>query len=177
MMLIKKEFREKALEKSLLALENDLENNFDKIIKRIVQDYDLLFKSIKKSNKKVAYVNFYILRTNFKVGREYCLLKAYTKDWYLDTKPIELAHDASYVYGHFYNYSKEMLTEQKRYIAYRPFEARRYMILQWEIYIPYIVFLVKASLDEIIKLDSYNFEKDKDFKMYVGEYKDMMVEI
>jgi len=175
------EFQEKTLEKSLLDLEKALEINLQEIIKIIVQLYDQLFIKIKQNQEQgklpIAHINFYILRTSLKLGRYTCVLKAYTKDWYLDKEPIEIHHEADYVYKHYYNYANAMKSEQKKYIRADFFKLQTFLIEQWDNYIPYIIFVLRSSLADIIELDSFNFEKDENFKMSIGDYKDFEVRL
>lgn len=174
-------FREKYAEplhqEFLTMLEQSLEGSFDEITRGIIDLYHQFFESVKQaqSNGKgsIAYVNFYLLRSSLKLGNDTCLLCAYNKDWYLDTSPIERTYSAPFLFTPYYDYKKKLGDEMRKYIKhFTNADLDSLLLEKWNDYAPYMVLLLKSSIDKIIALPSYDFAKDTMFTINAGEYMD-----
>jgi len=156
-------------------LEERIEKNYEKIQEGIVSAFDKLFKALASGEKEVFIIIMTMLRTSLKVGKAACLLSAYDKDWYLDTKPIEITYSADWLFGGLISFVDELNRERKQYqdkITYADIELIAFE--KFRQYKRYFFIMCRNAIPEIIKLDSFKeVKKCEVFQMHVGEYVDV----
>jgi len=149
---------------ALLTLERSLEKGYDQIIEGVVKAYSDFFDKIslaQKSGKKpIAYLNFYLLRSNTKTGGSSCLISAYDKDWYLDKSPVETVYDASYLFEPLHSYIERLHRERKAYVQRVTYvDIEKIFLGKWHVYMLYMLLLLKKSIYRIVELPNWGFNK------------------
>ena len=160
-----------------LALEKTLEKRYGEITSGIVAIFREMFDKIKSAQEAgkgpIAFVYFNLLRTGCLLGSSGCLLCAYDNNWYLDQAPVEVEYDASFLFRPFYEYTEKLYRGRKMYVGrVTRSDVEKILVERWSVYMSYMLLMLRNSINEIVSLPNYDFQKAKQFSINGGEYMD-----
>ncbi|WP_058485601.1 pentapeptide repeat-containing protein [Defluviitalea phaphyphila] len=169
----KKNF-EKILELDRFCKENIefLTDKFCEAFKKLCNKIISLQQSGEKG--KISFINFQILRTDILQKKYRILITAYDKNFYLDKKPVQVDFEMKEMFTYLNDLEEYLLKNYKQYVGKINVDDIS-VIIQMQVinYIRYIINISRIAIRKIKNLSYFTeIEKEEDFYISTGEYKD-----
>jgi len=163
----------------LKKLDCNLKKEKHSIAKKLTEEFDNFFKLVNQNqenieSKLVFCVSIQILRSNIVNKKSELRLSAYDAEFYMDKNPIHYTFDFDELFKYIFEFENNVAEEVKKYVT-RVNKSDVAVAVQKTVmfYKDYLTRLLLFSIDDILRLDSFqDLNKEKDFFLFSGEYKD-----
>ena len=163
----------------LKKLDYNLKKEKQSIAKKLTGEFDNLFELVNQNQeniepKSVFCVSAQILRSSISNKKSELRLSAYDTEFYMDKNPIYYTFDFDELFKYIFEFENNVAEEVKKYVT-RVNKSDVAVAVQKTVmfYKDYLTRLLLFSIEDILRLDSFQeLNKEKDFFIFSGEYKD-----